>query len=225
MFPVHCAVLGGSLECVTWLIDKECCPITTITTTTLQNRSSSHTNNNNGRAAAAAASSSTLSVQTSSCRTLLDLAMTGRPKLDILAFLIRKGLSIANDVKDPTLVAKTLELIMKASTTATSSSGGGGPWLLSSLLPALRGDGMPVPIVEEEDMDGQLKEHDYDDAIEDATSSSNWDGNICHICFEQPMDCVLTPCGHQVCCTECATQLNLCPVCKVSCSYLRIFRS
>ena len=93
MFPVCCAVMGGSLELVGWLVDVQLCPISV--------RKDFKTGN-------------MLSVQTSSGRTLLDLAMTGlRPKLEILVYLIRKGLTLS-DVKNPALVPKTLEAILKA---------------------------------------------------------------------------------------------------------------
>lgn len=58
-----------------------------------------------------------MSVQTSACRTLLDLTMTGRPKLAILAYLVRKGLSV-EDVKDKTLIPKTLELLLMSDAAA-----------------------------------------------------------------------------------------------------------
>jgi hypothetical protein len=52
-----------------------------------------------------------LSIQTSKSRTLIDLAMTGRPKIDILAYLVSKNLSVL-DTKDPTLAPKTLQTLM-----------------------------------------------------------------------------------------------------------------
>ena len=89
MFPVHCAVMGGSLDLLKWLVDTHMVPI-------------SARADKNGRG---------LSVQTSAHRTLLDLAMTGKPKVEILGYLVKKGLSI-HDVKDPTLTPKTLEAIL-----------------------------------------------------------------------------------------------------------------
>ena len=86
MFPVHCAVLGGSLPLVQWLVDQHLCPIVDG-----QNRS----------------------VQTSSNRTLIDMAMAkARPRVDILGFLIRKGLDIT-DVRDKSLIPNTLQAILK----------------------------------------------------------------------------------------------------------------
>ncbi|GAX16981.1 hypothetical protein FisN_5Hh360 [Fistulifera solaris] len=170
MFPIHTAVMGGSFELVRWLVDVQLCPI------------SVRTDPKTG---------SMLSVQTSAGRTLLDLAMTGlRPKLDILVFLIRKGLTLT-DVKNPALVPKTLEAILKA----------GYP--LDSALPTKAVD---IPV------DGSVEETST--CIED----------LCCLCCEQSMDCVLTPCGHQMCCITCGQQLKQCPLCKTDCSALKVFR-
>lgn len=54
-----------------------------------------------------------LSIQTSKSRTLIDLAMTGRPKIEILGYLVSKNLSV-HDTKDPTLAPKTLQTLMSA---------------------------------------------------------------------------------------------------------------
>lgn len=59
--------------------------------------------------------------------------------------------------------------------------------------------------------------------VEDDYSVSTIE-DACILCCEKSMDCVLIPCGHQVCCKECGTHLTNCPVCKVQCSVLRIFR-
>lgn len=46
----------------------------------------------------------------------------------------------------------------------------------------------------------------------------------CIICFDQSIDCVATPCGHQVCCLQCSRNITRCPVCAVECSFMRVFR-
>lgn len=172
MFPIHCAVMGGSLDLVKWLVDVQLCPISV--------RIDPKTG-------------SMLSVQTSAGRTLLDLAMTGlRPKLEILVFLIRKGLTIT-DVKNSGLVPKTLEAILKA----------GYP--LDSAIPSKTVD---VPSV-------------IDSCAEEVSTCID---DLCCLCCEQTMDCVLTPCGHQMCCMTCGQQLKQCPLCKTPCSLLKIFR-
>jgi hypothetical protein len=84
--------MGGNLECVKWLVDKHHCPI------------SVKRDPKGGML---------LSVQTSRNRTLTDLAMTGKPKLDILSYLVRKNLSVM-DTKDPNLAPKTLQTLLSA---------------------------------------------------------------------------------------------------------------
>ena len=91
-FPIHCAVMGGNLDLVKWLVEVQDCPISVRTDPK---------------------SEMLLSVQTSKSRTLVDLAMTGRPKIDILGYLIGKNLSVL-DTKDPTLAPKTLQTLMSA---------------------------------------------------------------------------------------------------------------
>mmetsp|Transcript_15217 Transcript_15217/g.42065 ORF Transcript_15217/g.42065 Transcript_15217/m.42065 type:complete len:130 (-) Transcript_15217:837-1226(-) len=84
--------MGGNLKIVKWLIETLECPYSVrrdIRTNALQ------------------------SVQTSANRTLIDLAMTGKPKIDILSYLVKKNLSVL-DTKDPNLAPQTLELLMKA---------------------------------------------------------------------------------------------------------------
>jgi Zinc finger, C3HC4 type (RING finger) len=187
MFPIHCAVMGGCLELVKWLVDEQLVPIV-------------------GPAVNVRQQSQPLlqSVQTSASRTLLDLAMTGRPKVEILMYLIaEKGLRI-NDVKDPQLAPKTLETLMK------SSSG------LMLIPPSVgtNNDGTGPHVV----MDNVAGQEDS------VMSNADSMDDACNICFERQMDCVLIPCGHQVCCIECAQQVRSCPICKVECSALRVFR-
>ena len=171
---MHCAVLGGNFELVKWLVDTNCCPISVV-------------KGPNGLPK---------SVQTSACRTLLDLAMTGKPKIDILVYLAKKGLSI-DDVKDSSLVPKTLDAILKTG--------------ISTQL-----------LLQTRQHDVNMVEPDNDGSCYDESTSLLEDR--CSLCCERPMDCVLLPCGHQMCCTECAQQLEKCPFCKVDCSILRVFR-
>lgn len=91
MFPVHCCTIGGNVELLKWLVETQQCPV-------------SVKRSKEGKM---------LSVKTSSDRTLIDLAMTGRPKLDILMYLVHKGLSI-QDCTDNNLTSRTLEALLKA---------------------------------------------------------------------------------------------------------------
>lgn len=176
MFPIHVAVIGGSKELVEWLVEGHLCPMT---------------------AKVDPKTNQPLSVQTSAGRTLLDLAMSGRPRYEILTFLLQRGLSIS-DAKDPELAPRCLENLLKSGFSL------GTPPATHAAFPKCSN------IIEMEDS------HHSESllSIEDA----------CHICFERQMDCVFTPCGHQLCCSECAEQISVCPICKTQGSFLRVFR-
>lgn len=90
MFPLHCAVLGRNLDIVKWLVDSYGCPL-------FKKRNS--------------ASDMLQSIQTSKSRTLLDIAMTGRPKIDILAYLVSKNMDVS-DTKDPCMASRFLQTLL-----------------------------------------------------------------------------------------------------------------
>lgn len=162
--------MGGNLTLFKWLVESHCCP------------TSVKRDNNTGRM---------LSIQTSADRTLIDLAMTGKPKLDILRYLVTENNMSVMDTRDATLAPRCLEALLRAGDTPMNDLGG---------LNIIQRDQKSI-----------------------AESSTTID-DACLFCCEKSMDCVLTPCGHQICCLDCGTKLSSCPVCKVSCQILRIFR-
>ena len=168
-FPLHCAVLGGNLQLVTWLVEVHACPL-------------SVKRDKSGMK---------LSIQTSKSRTLIDLAMTGKPKFEVLSYLIKKNLSVF-DVSDKSLATKTLEVLLRT---------------------GFRFDNDRVSEIGS-DLDSSSEFSSVVTKLEDA----------CVICCENQMDCVLSPCGHQICCNECGSRLSNCPICKNDCSVLRVFR-
>lgn len=49
----------------------------------------------------------------------------------------------------------------------------------------------------------------------DATSgSAGQEENLCKICMDSPIDCVLLECGHMITCTKCGKRMNECPICR-----------
>lgn len=99
MFPVHCCTLGGNLKLLQWLVDRQLCPL------------SVKRDPKSGKK---------LSLKTSSDRTLIDLAMVGKQaKIDVLAFLIHKGLSVS-DIAEPNLAGRTLEALLKSGCSSDS---------------------------------------------------------------------------------------------------------
>ena len=43
---------------------------------------------------------------------------------------------------------------------------------------------------------------------------SSVEENLCRICMDSPIDCVLLECGHMVTCTKCGKRMNECPICR-----------
>ena len=64
---------------------------------------------------------------------------------------------------------------------------------------------------------------DDDDSSDDMTVTSVADA--CILCYEKSIDCVITPCGHQICCMECSSCLeNTCPVCQQHGTFIKIYK-
>ncbi|XP_017755290.1 PREDICTED: E3 ubiquitin-protein ligase RNF34 isoform X2 [Eufriesea mexicana] len=40
------------------------------------------------------------------------------------------------------------------------------------------------------------------------------DENLCKVCWDEPIECVILECGHMVCCLNCGKQMSECPICK-----------
>lgn len=47
-----------------------------------------------------------------------------------------------------------------------------------------------------------------------AENNDSTNTDVCKICMEQVIDCVLLECGHMVACTSCSKRLHQCPVCR-----------
>uniref|UniRef100_A0A0C9RF28 Rffl_1 protein n=2 Tax=Fopius arisanus TaxID=64838 RepID=A0A0C9RF28_9HYME len=41
-----------------------------------------------------------------------------------------------------------------------------------------------------------------------------YEENLCRICWDSPIECVILECGHMACCLECGKQMNECPICR-----------
>lgn len=48
----------------------------------------------------------------------------------------------------------------------------------------------------------------------DTTVGPSGEENLCKICMDSPIDCVLLECGHMVTCTKCGKRMNECPICR-----------
>ena len=80
-YPVHCAVLGGSLEILQWLVDTHCCPLRSI-------RISGKTRQSSG---------SFTPILTSRGRSLLGIALE-KESIDVVRYLVvDKGMPLAGE--------------------------------------------------------------------------------------------------------------------------------
>ena len=41
------------------------------------------------------------------------------------------------------------------------------------------------------------------------------DDELCKICMDNPVDCVMLECGHMCTCTGCGKLMNECPICRL----------
>ncbi|XP_028662986.1 E3 ubiquitin-protein ligase rififylin isoform X2 [Erpetoichthys calabaricus] len=48
----------------------------------------------------------------------------------------------------------------------------------------------------------------------DSKPPAGVDENLCKICMDAPIDCVLLDCGHMVTCTKCGKRMSECPICR-----------
>ena len=47
-----------------------------------------------------------------------------------------------------------------------------------------------------------------------ADTSRDHERDVCKICMDATIDCVLLNCGHLVVCTKCGKRLSECPICR-----------
>ena len=97
MYPIHCAVQGGNLDIVRWLLDEHFCPIKLV-----------KKSNSKGRKAAG-----DTAIVTSKGRSVLNIAMSGL-KVDIIRYLVvEKGVPVY-ETKDLQLSLRALEAVLLA---------------------------------------------------------------------------------------------------------------
>lgn len=63
------------------------------------------------------------------------------------------------------------------------------------------------------DTDNKTKESAEETDVT-ATTTSNNDEDLCKICMDRLIDCVLVECGHMCSCVKCGKVLSECPICR-----------
>jgi len=214
-YPVHCAILGESISLLKWLVDTHCCPLRSI-------RISGQDENSSG---------SFTPILTSRGRSLLSIAME-KENMEILRYLtVEKSMQLANEkgLKVYNLI-NMLDKALRVSAYSSSSAEENDnnhesqtqellndpgatqltPFSASTEQHIISDEALAYQIAEE-----QRRESTSEGSVEDE----------CIICFTNSINCVITPCGHQICCMQCSKYISRCPVCGVDCSFIQVFKA
>ena len=201
MHPIHCAVAGGNLDIVRWLVDEHFCPIKVV-------RTASGNKAKRG-------GSADQPILTSKGRSVLSIALTSL-HVDIIRYLVVDcGVSIY-ELKDLKGSLRALEAVLLALPDTRRSE------MLRGDLDVARWDDASFDDDESyaSSLGGDLTIAD-DGTIESKTQRTH---DSCILCYDNPINCVMTPCGHQVCCLQCSGNLKACPVCNNKGEFIKIFR-
>ena len=194
-YPIHCAVIGNNIKIVKWLVETNLVPLSIGKRKKGQCRDSPRDG----------------TVMTSKGRSVMDLAMEGR-NIDIITlFVVKKNISLLK-YRDHTNALVLLEAALRRvaeknnlpqmeSDGATEDPGGNAEATPLRVKPC-----RPKP-------DQQGVAADSSKVLDD-----------CIICCSNPIDCVIIPCGHQVCCLQCSGLISDCPICNKKSTFLRTFR-
>jgi hypothetical protein len=225
-YPVHCAVLGKNLSLLEWLVDENCCPIKSVRVTGLGKDSYGKYT----------------PIVTSKNRSLLGIAMENE-SVDIVRYLVvDKGIALAGE-KDVTadMLMRNLDVVLRLLPrnrphSASYNREYDDPIFPSEPPTAPVADFSGVePIYPLDFNDGEgsrtLSEEAGDFGAVYRHGPSRFEGQAgsdhddeCIICFDNRIDCVATPCGHQICCLKCSNHISRCPVCAADCSFMRVFK-
>ena len=210
MYPIHCAVEGGNLGILRWLIDDHFCPVK-IHRSPGANKKVKRTPHDS-------------MISTSRGRTALSISLENL-KVDILRYLVVDcGVSIyeAKDLKS-SLRALEASLYAIPSNSQTICDRPSTPH-------STRWDHASFDDFSEPSSLGADEHFGGDESLVSQSNRSvrsqanSRGGDACIICFDRKINCVATPCGHQVCCLTCSTNLASCPVCNDKTSFIKIFR-
>jgi len=219
MYPIHCAAEGGNLDLLRWLVDVHFCPISLVRT---GNKKPEKENTNTP-------------IVTSKGRSVLNIAMS-KQNVEMMRYLVSEKSVSVYEIKDLSTSLKALEAVLISYPSDHFSDfdlGGEDPinFDLADNLDILDVDG------DDFDDDSILSDDDLRSISGPANTSlpnkeqkemdamSTAAADACIICYDNSIDCVMTPCGHQICCLKCSAELaNTCPVCNSQGQFIRIFK-
>ena len=208
-YPVHCAVLGNNLQLLKWLVDENCCPLRSLRI-----------------------SGNYTSILTSKGRSLLGIALENR-NVGILRYLVvAKRMSLSHEKSlDPETLVQCLDLVLRVlpEEVLTGQSYDGYRSQSDFGSPSSTSGAPSAPVAPEDSFSSPgpnallATNHRFGSGNDDTESNGSVQ-DACIICFSNTIDCVATPCGHQICCLECSNNISRCPVCATECSFMRVFK-
>jgi len=200
MYPIHCAVEGGNLSIVRWLMEDHFCPVKVIRT-------------GGGVKKSKKAGSQDYPILTTKNRSVLTIAMDNIHVKVLRYLVVDNGFSIYES-KDLKGSLRNLEAVLH------ELPGGLGEYHSDDLShrwdDAVFDEGTSV--ASSLGADATFPGSEYDKSINDT------DADACILCYEKKIDCVITPCGHQVCCLSCSKNLSSCPVCNNRGEFIKVYR-
>lgn len=221
LLPVHSAAEGGSIDLLEWLVEVHYCPLKRIRT---GNRNKTHLADE--------------LITTSKGRSVLEIAMANQ-SVEILRYLVcEKGIGF-DGIRDLNVALNALEAVLKSpymihpngedETPMTpiqraNSAAPPTPELarIRNGLPSFAISGIDEFSESEDDSPRNVDLGGVDSDEDQSVATTVHDA--CIICYANSIDCVITPCGHQICCLQCSKNLKTCPVCNANCKFIRIFR-
>jgi Zinc finger, C3HC4 type (RING finger)/FYVE zinc finger len=196
MHPVHAAIEGGNINLVRWLVDDHYCPLKLV------------------RAGKSKRAGTDVLIHTSKGRTALSIAID-RLSVDIMRYLVVElGVSIFESTD-----LKSSLRALEAALIALPQSVEGGPRPRVSEVAVARWDQAFFDDVSEPSSLG-----DDDLGTIGSRTKASRGGDSCIICCDSRINTVCTPCGHQVCCATCSSNLSVCPICNGKGEFIKVFR-
>ncbi|XP_043387360.1 E3 ubiquitin-protein ligase rififylin isoform X2 [Chelonia mydas] len=69
-------------------------------------------------------------------------------------------------------------------------------------------------LYKEKDLQHLVSDTDDQNVSSGSAGLPSTEENLCKICMDSPVDCVLLECGHMVTCTKCGKRMSECPICR-----------
>lgn len=239
-YPVHCAAMGGNTTTLRWLLEYQHCPIT-----------ASHAGRKKKSLAAAESRSlltskgrSVLDIAVSRQHVDVLRYLVVERGVSILGIQDLRTALLTLDTVLRRLPPADDDRGAGSGPASPTGSGGGGTeqhprpesWsgsaafsnsgaaaamaALDSVPPS---DAAMFQMAEDVPQMSHSEESDVRKASDDDKREIS-EEDECIICFDREINCVATPCGHQLCCLECSSGLSECPVCKCESVFIRIFK-